>query len=1024
MLIYNLKGEQDMNFSEFINKSWDKYFCKTLALEARHEIHNIMNEMSMAGGEAPRMPILYDQDDYRFLQQFPTEIWSNALKWRYNDGLRKLLDGVKDPHHIPDGDHWNWTDSLTLPSPSRPGTQWRFGKEGGPKSVYIGLNELAHKLTDPPKEHRGQSGEGKAYWKGDGPAIGEINSDETDKNHPTHPSQYKHGLYNFDLSGGVNIDPDDIDAMTDYEIMPLLPEKIQELVPPGTEPKDVPEVKKAIEVKKARMKTVLKHTFSGYDVLQKDRATESLGNWVRANGAPGNLFGEYPKQIKDPYTGQTHDVTELKNPHDIQELVHGRWGLNKTSKDRKTPMTLGTQSNVPITVPVYKKEFKFDVIKDGKVVGQPKDIKEYIPVLNPSKALPQIKLSDAQKEEIEKRTGKKIDAPGDLQGLLNIWDVLTPEQTQYLKDKSRTLFQVAQTKWNNDPDLNKYDTYADTENIYGVGHNPNHKDPERVSFSVKPEQTKEFIDAYKGKIFAQVLGNSVKGGIGDDDTGGQGGKINKILHWMRKSGKYPEEVLKALEDNATELAEYATYMLLGFLDDPRYGIKDDKFGLLKGIPAGKIDPEANRLRRDQKVYNFITSVAQLPIGSLLSRKRREKYGVPTKSSFDAPTGEGGESGAGNIASGQKIKAQHINTDAKRSFLKSQEGSMVLAGHKTHAMYQKMHQFLGTKRNYILDKLHNDSTVAKELKSADDKISSSVAIAQQLYAKYDAELAKDFPDDAKRDAEVMKKVSQELPAAIAKATGNYSDKDHEDILSKLKNIGGDVGLSSYETKVLNEKAKEEFDAFWKELIHKGEARVPYYDSATNDFKESPEPFGLDKIPVSNPNKLIQIMKTVYTSFPTLAPKALEEIGPKLYSIVQMYYEVDKDEGEDEKDFLAALATTAQTQASPAVSPPPPPAAAPAAHQPMNLAAKSVGELVAAAPTFNSRDEFIQIVSALLGKGKEFLADKNEAKKLNKMAAGIRDRMKIIGAKEPLQQSDYDLLKRLGAFIGDIDEKLDL
>ena len=45
-----------MNFSNFINKNWNSNFCRRLALEAKHEISKIINEMAMGGGEAPKMP--------------------------------------------------------------------------------------------------------------------------------------------------------------------------------------------------------------------------------------------------------------------------------------------------------------------------------------------------------------------------------------------------------------------------------------------------------------------------------------------------------------------------------------------------------------------------------------------------------------------------------------------------------------------------------------------------------------------------------------------------------------------------------------------------------------------------------------------------------------------------------------------------------------------------------------------------------------------------------------------------------
>lgn len=1000
-LIYNLKGEQDMNFSEFINKSWDANFCKTLALEARCKIADVISEMAMAGGEAPRIPVLYDKDDYRFLQQFPTEVWANALKWRYNDGMRMIMNHQKDPHDIPEG--WDWTNEIILPSPNREHIKWKFGNKEGPKNLYIGLTDLAKKLTSPPKEYRTQTGKDKAHWAGEGPAIGEIDPKQEDPNHPEHVSKYKHGLYNFDLSGGAPVDPKDIDDMTDYEVQALLPYPLNE------DPIESEQVQKAIAKKKKNMKNALKHTFAGFDVLQQDRAAESLTNWVRANGAPGNLFGPHPTEVKDP-DGTVHNVEMISDPKDIKEKLHGRWNLG-----------LGSNKQIPVQVPSYKKKFNFEELdtKNNKVTH--KSEVQYIPVLNPVKALPQITLSQEQKEQLEKIRGKKnvVTSAENLQGLLNIWDVLTDDQKKYLKDHSKTAFQVAQSKWNKDSALkDRFDPQAHPKNIYATGFYPNYKEGERGSFSLPPEKTDAFIKKYYPKIFAEVLGS--------DATGK--GKIDRILDSFKKSGKHPPQVIEALENKAPELAQFATYMLLGWLDDPRFGIKDDELGLLKDVPAGSIDEEDNKERRERLVYNFISSVAQVGFNDVLSRRRRERYGIATKSSIDQAMGDSGESGAGNIAAGQKGKIQHVDTSAKRAWLHSDPSSIVRSSWKTNKMFSHMTEFLSTKRNYILSKLNGSTQAASDLKSAQDKIGVALQTAQKLYAQYDAELASKYPNAEEREAEVMKLVHQNLTAAVAKNVGELSQTDQENILAQLKDVGK-VGLSTQHSAQIDAEAKKVYDEFLDRLGKNGEGIVPIYNVGDNTFIQSSHHIDLEQnFPKNNPKFVVDFIQAIYHSFPTLMADALKNKGPKIYATVQELHDSEKDEEQNKADYLAALAKTqeqvpAQTQPQPQQAPQQTPAAPQAIQPQQQLAAKAVGDLINHAANFNTREEMTKAINDIMARRNEFLANPEEAKKLNKLATAIRTRSAFINTQEPLQPQDYVLLKKFNQFVGGIGDELD-
>lgn len=1002
-----------MNFIEFVNKTWSFGFCRNLALEARYEIEKIINEMAQGGGEAPHMPYFWDADDYRFLQQFPTELWSNALTWRYNDGLREMFKDVKDPKHIPDG--WDTTSVLELPSPSRPNVKWRFGKDDGKPNIYIGLTKLAHKLTDPPKEYKDQKGEGKAYWAGEGPAIGQIDPKQTDPNHPEHHSKYKHGLYNYDLSDVVNVTPEDIDKKSDYEILPLLDPEIQDLLGPNEDPKNNPQVQAAIAKKKAAMKKEPKHTFAGYDVLQKSKASESLGNWVRANGM--NLFGELPaagSKIVDPYTQQQHDVKILDTPEQIKSDVHGQWG-------GKVPMTVGMKDKINIKVPVYKKDFKFDVVKDGKVEPHKGEIKEYIPILNPVKALPALTLSDAQKEAIRKARGgeqQTVESLGDAQGLLNLWDFLTPEQQEYVKKAAKTPFEVAQAKWNKDPEFaHRYNVEADPRHLYTIGHNPNEKGPERGSFSVPPNLTDDFIKEYYDKIYKEIYVGTV-----DKDGKARPSKIQQILKGMEKSGRYPKQVIKGLEDREQDLAKFATYDLLGWLDDPRYGIKDDKYGLLKDLPAGKINEKENQRRRGQRVWSFITSMSQIPMGVVPPRRIREKGGSNV-TSYDQPVGDNGESGAGNISADDNKIAKGPKVAAKFAFLHSDPGTLPRAGWKTHKMYEKMTIFLSTKRNEIIDKLNGSQLANNDLKKSQDKMEVALQTAQNLYVKYNKELESKFPDPKQREEEVMKLLDQNLASAISKESGELSPEEHESILTKLKGAAF-AGQHTPEVKAL---AKKTYEEFLDELIKNGEAEIPLYNNGNFIYSK---PYSLDDLPKNNPGMVVKFIEAMMHSFPELIPDMLKTKGPELYSIVQMHWDVDEEDDKEKflkflekekgvQNFAPTQPTQQTQQTQPAAAP------KPVMAQPQHsMAAKSLDDLLVKATNFGTKAEMEQIITNILSREKEFLANPEEAKKLTKLSNAIRQRSNVVGTQEPLLQQDYILLKNLFKFVGDIGEKLDL
>ncbi len=602
-----------------------------------------------------------------------------------------------------------------------------------------------------------------------------------------------------------------------------------------------------------------------------------------------------------------------------------------------------------------------------------------------------------------------------MQGLLNFWDVLTPQNLDLIKREAKTPFQVARSKWGRDG--GKYDAQAHPKNVYTIGHNPNEKGPERGSLSVPPELTDSFIKEYLPKMESEIA-------VGKLGKNGEvrNSKIEQIFNWMEKSGNYPQQVIEALRDKEKELIKFAAYELLGWLNTPHLGIKDEKYHLLDDLTEGDVDEKANREARMQRVYNFVTSMSQIPMGMVPPRRKRAGMGI-----MGGNTNKEGETY--DVATGT-TNSNKKNLGAKFAQLHSDPGTLPRAGWKTHKMFEKMTDFLSTYRNNIINKLNNSEMADKDLENSQDKIEVALQAAQNLYVKYNNELKSTFPDDQKREEEVMKKVHQELPNAIKKLSGEISPIDQESILAKIKGMGDAVKLTAHSPQLL-EKARSAYDEFLNKLTladydDEDGVHLPIYDPANNEFVDSTNTkWSLENFAKNNPGKIIEFIKTVYNSFPQLQPEALKVKGPDLYTSVQEEYGDKRPEKEIKEEYFNTLnKAEAQSQSPNTPSAPAPAAPQAAQHQPMSMAAKSIDDLINTAPNFNSRKELEQIINNIFARKQEFLKNPAEAAKLGKMEAAIRARSQIVDTQEKLQPQDYLLLKNLGKFVGDIHNELDL
>lgn len=87
----------------------------------------------------PKMPILFDENDIKFILQFPPGKWPRALQWRYGEGLRYAALERKKTGKAPE------TGTITLASKGR-------GKPMVFQNVRLHMDPLLKKLTTPISE--------------------------------------------------------------------------------------------------------------------------------------------------------------------------------------------------------------------------------------------------------------------------------------------------------------------------------------------------------------------------------------------------------------------------------------------------------------------------------------------------------------------------------------------------------------------------------------------------------------------------------------------------------------------------------------------------------------------------------------------------------------------------------------------------------------------------------------------------------------------------------------------------------
>lgn len=670
------------SFTDFINKEWGSWKDRKMA-EAYDAVEGLFNEMAQEAGNQSKMPLMFDEDDWKFLIQFPPKLWQAALVWRYNDGLLKASEAREDhPSH----------SNEALPKTG----DVQLGKYLF-KNINLGFDKLFERLEKPIKGHSGAFGDDDASL-----GIQDINPFEIGKHpkgvaqdHPQHRSNYKHGLMDYDLSKPVIMSDDYIDDMTDEEVATYVR-------PPVT--------KEKIDQKRKALKKNKPHTTAGMSVLQSGpQASKILNSWIKAQGL--GLLGDTPTNLIDPQTGQPMETIE---GHPGQSIKSGDDGeSNWASHVGKNPIQLKTN--------MIKRKVKMQIVEgngktalenriaerqeieqklaqngnNAKLVKKLEKINQEIanlekqanegieytmPVLNAGRALPQIALTPQQKIEIKKRKNKEVKendpreqgaAPGDISWLLDNFDILTPEQIEELKTNSRDLYHLAAADYGgihkmahpDEPDR-IVDKWSFPKGYYVVGGwQPNYSGL-KIRALPKENQT-AIIEKYYNKFLkgeetapdendtSIIPASRIKRGTLQmlDRFVADRTKANE-----KGSGNISNEVIEAIHGLGPNISKVAAALLVLNANDPKTGVYDPDLGLYGVHPS---TPLAD-LERDRYnfVFNFALNIAQKIMGG---RRIRQKMGktvssnTPTKGK-EGSTGElgdtiaGGGEGGGNAAS--------------------------------------------------------------------------------------------------------------------------------------------------------------------------------------------------------------------------------------------------------------------------------------------------------------------------------------------------------------------------------------
>ena len=456
-----------------------------------------------AQGNSTKIPLLFDENDWKFLLQFPPKYWSKALWWRYNEGLLKAseereLRGLDDetlPEYMDEIVFMDGKMKITILPASNPECQAKCGESGvsenseQPNSgIFTGFKTLFKKIENPVKisnydkikdnnvpNNCDDPNESKARIEArnqampPGPGIDQINPN--DFAHPDYPDlkhrdEYQSGTVDGDLTEPNRISPEVLEQM-------------------GEKGKFPP------------------HSFAGWKVISAQNASKALQRWIKGSSYIHNGQGEVEDPIlphkietkrtagglqqhivKDPLTGQSLPV-QMISPKEMYHQWPGSVGKEDGVGYKHGDTQISARAH-DIKIPAIKKQVCY---KETPAKGQPRIVCStvFMPVLGEGRALPNLtseigegsylkqkdvhltreqkkafvarKLKEQGKEDAgmeESGTPEYWGNIGGADNLYRIWDLLRPSQKKYMRENIKNKHHLAgyqhdigyRQKWN------------------------------------------------------------------------------------------------------------------------------------------------------------------------------------------------------------------------------------------------------------------------------------------------------------------------------------------------------------------------------------------------------------------------------------------------------------------------------------------------------------------------------------------------------------------------------------------------
>lgn len=632
----------EFNFKKFLESDWLRWKDKILR-EAEEE-----TAAKFPGGNATlRQPILFDEDDWRFLSQFPPYLWTRALNWRYGDGLlsaSETRERSRDKSYksIP-----NIEKEVVIEN--NDGKKYIF------RNIYVGFRDLIKKLERPVIPYSGYkpNKEEIPYEIEDieGPSLDELDFEAPDEKTVRpghyHPSAYKGGVYDMDLTKPIKLSQAFVDSLPNDHYLLTNIDPNAEIDP------------KAEKKARAKLMKMYANSFASMPAMREEVAREQLQNWIRLMGL--GLLGNAPRSIKDS-SGKELEVEARSSGVDPREFVKAWPSMVGRQDDVKWEDQEGQMvkaRQIPLALPYVSKNITWYELSGDKEPIQRGGYMQ-IPLLLPGKLMPLISPTPEQRKALKERRGavKKGDESsgndggsgqmGELRQILDNWDLMSPEQQAKFEKGALTLTQLAARKMapGYKEKFGKEEKRRGEDFYTGGGWHAQKGQRTRGSLNMTKDQLEVVLREY-------LPSNSTKlklshGSYDNDICAGQNGFMGEacrgVTYFMKKElkwkgheskrrsggvGKFDQAegaVLKMMEAAYPEIINVAAALLALEANDGRLGIyaPDDGLNVNRpelGTDEGKYKASISRIG---KAFNLARDLAQAAMYGGQSRRQRAK----------------------------------------------------------------------------------------------------------------------------------------------------------------------------------------------------------------------------------------------------------------------------------------------------------------------------------------------------------------------------------------------------------------